>query len=283
MDAEWTASALFSPSKARVQQAQAKDWAAVEAWISKKYGSRIPPFERNEDTLQALLALANLNENADEQRSQVERIEKAALASLTRKQGGLHEEALQMLQAELSHEAHLDTLAETVVALDCPSTNTQDVARHIILLNTTEFQLRQQLSQAEQQLANLKLESQRMHNLAKDLASTDFEAPTDVVDNTTEWVKTTKTLKAKVAEYDERLSASRPSSSSNALEHVDRKKLELEKQQQRLRDLEMELKAFQELPTDARLARAKLEEARRHLRQLTTRRNELFENLADSR
>lgn len=268
MDAEWTASALFSPSKARVQQAQAKDWAAVEAWISKKY-SRMPPFERNEDTLQALLTLANLNESADEQRNQVERIEKAALASLTRKQAGLHDEVLQVLQGELANETHIDTLAETTVALDCPSVNTQDVAREIVLLNSTEFETRHQLSRAEEQLANLKQESQRMHKLLKEVNSAEFQAPADVVDNTTEWARSSKTLRAKVAEYDERLSATRPPSSANGMERIKRKTTELEIQQERLRELEIELKAFQELPTDARSARATLEQARERLARLS--------------
>lgn len=79
-DTYWTASALFSPSKARQQQAQAKDWSFVDAWLQRRYGTKsVPAFERNEDTLQALLALATLNESADEQRNLVHRIHKAAL------------------------------------------------------------------------------------------------------------------------------------------------------------------------------------------------------------
>ncbi|GIZ47716.1 hypothetical protein CKM354_001080100 [Cercospora kikuchii] len=280
MDAEWTASALFSPSKARVQQAQAKDWAAVEAWLVKKYGSRVPPFERNEDTLQALLTLANLNESADEQRSQAERIEKAAHSSLTRKQGSLHDEIMQVLQAELANETQLDTLAEVAVALDCPHINVQEIAREIITLNTTEFEMKQQLARVQQQLTNMKQETKRMRTLLDELSGPDFEAPSDVVDNTTEWAKTSKTLKAKIAEYDERLSATRPPSSSTSLEHIFHKTNELEKQKIRLRELENELKEFRELPSDARSARNRLEEAREQLRQLTAKRDLLFENLA---
>ncbi|KAF2211929.1 hypothetical protein CERZMDRAFT_97849 [Cercospora zeae-maydis SCOH1-5] len=280
MDAEWTASALFSPSKARVQQAQAKDWAAVEAWLVKKYGSRVPPCERNEDTLQALLTLANLNESADEQRSQAERIEKAAHSSLTRKQGSLQDEIMQILQAELANETQLDTLAEIAIALDCPHINAQEIAREIVTLNTTEFEMKQQLARVQQQLANMKQETKRMRNVLAELSGAEFEAPSDVVDIAADWIRTTKTLKAKIAEYDERLSATRPPSSSTSLEHIYHKTTELESQKSRLRELENELKEFRELPSDARSARTRLEEAREQLRQLTTRRDQLFEDLA---
>ncbi len=80
MDSEsWTAGALFSPSKARHQQAQAKDWAYVETWLAKKYAPRaVPAFERNDDTLQALLMQANSNEAADLERDLIDRVEQNA-------------------------------------------------------------------------------------------------------------------------------------------------------------------------------------------------------------
>ncbi|KAK8162939.1 hypothetical protein BKA80DRAFT_302228 [Phyllosticta citrichinensis] len=60
--------ALFSPSKAAQQRAQAHDWQHVETWLSKLYpGQRLPAFERNEETLKALMAMAAANERADEE------------------------------------------------------------------------------------------------------------------------------------------------------------------------------------------------------------------------
>lgn len=80
------ASALFSPSKARQQQAQAKDWDYVTTWLRKKYFPKpIPNFERNEETLQALLDLAAFNERADEEQELIERVEREALKELQRK------------------------------------------------------------------------------------------------------------------------------------------------------------------------------------------------------
>ena len=66
-----SAGALFSPSKARQQRALAQDWAHVDAWLSARYGGRIPSFERNEDTLKELLTLVAANEKADEEEEPV--------------------------------------------------------------------------------------------------------------------------------------------------------------------------------------------------------------------
>lgn len=38
-DADWAASALFSPSKARIAQAQARDWGFVDSWLAKRYST----------------------------------------------------------------------------------------------------------------------------------------------------------------------------------------------------------------------------------------------------
>ena len=83
---DWAATGLFSPSKARQQQAAAKDWSYVDGWLARKYHPKpVPRFERNDDTLQALLALAAFNEKADEEEELVERVEKAALEEMETK------------------------------------------------------------------------------------------------------------------------------------------------------------------------------------------------------
>ena len=80
--------ALFSPSKARQQQAQAKDWIFVDSWLSKRYHPKpVPSFERNEETLQALMTLVAFNERADEEQALVEKGERQALNELEEKVG----------------------------------------------------------------------------------------------------------------------------------------------------------------------------------------------------
>lgn len=82
-DASLLPTALFSPSKARQQRAQAQEWAHVDAWLASKHpGRNVPYFERNDDTLKTLLALAAANERADDEAALVEAVEREALREL---------------------------------------------------------------------------------------------------------------------------------------------------------------------------------------------------------
>lgn len=278
---EWTASALFSPSKARAQQAQAKDWNAVEGWLSRKYGYGMPAFERNEDTLQALLSLATFNEDADEQRGQVEKIQRTALQTLVKKQDGIVGEVLHSVLVESANDSSLVTLAELSVALDCPTANASALAQELVDLTSTEFEMVQQVRRTEAQLAALEAEQARVTQLLRQLKSDDFKAPADSVESTAEWARMAKQLKAKVSEYEERLSALQPASHSTGFDAVHRRLAEVNQQKAQLAALDAELKAFQDLPADARSAKASVEAARERLRKLTERRDRLFENLVD--
>jgi hypothetical protein len=78
--------ALFSPSKAAAQRAQAQDWHTIDVWLSSKYqGRSVPIFERNEETLATLLALVKVNEKADEERELIVGVWREGLAELSGK------------------------------------------------------------------------------------------------------------------------------------------------------------------------------------------------------
>ncbi|KAK4497200.1 hypothetical protein PRZ48_011650 [Zasmidium cellare] len=282
MDTDWTADALFSPSKARAVQARAKDWAVVDSWLSKRYGPRIPNFERNEETLQALLTLANLNESADEQRGQVERIEKTALQALSRPRGVINDEILHAMQVELANESHFDTLAEVIVSLDCPTSEATKVGKRVIDLTLDHFELKQRLQRTEDQLDGLKKEQAYIEGLLQELKGEAFQPPGDVTETTAEWTKSAKQLKAKIAEYEDRLSASRPISAAGGIQTVQQKVDDISRLRSQLASLETDLRAYQDLPTDSRAARRKLEEARGELRALTNKRDKLFESMAET-
>jgi HAUS augmin-like complex subunit 1 len=85
-DPQLLPTALFSPSKAAQQRAAAQDWQRVDVWLSSKFqGRTVPQFERNEDTLRALQALAAANEKADEERDLLWAVQKEALHELKTK------------------------------------------------------------------------------------------------------------------------------------------------------------------------------------------------------
>src|SRR3546814_5108209 len=62
--------ASFSPSVARIAASTTRDWADVDSWLASKLpAGRAPPsFERNSETLKALLSLSAHNEAADDER-----------------------------------------------------------------------------------------------------------------------------------------------------------------------------------------------------------------------
>ncbi|KAI6795586.1 hypothetical protein KC361_g4901 [Hortaea werneckii] len=276
---DWTATALFSPSKARAQQAQAKDWASVDAWLGKKYGKRIPTFERNEETLQALLSIATANEGADEQRSLIDKVEKQALHTSpkrTSEDEALYQELLESLDPQATE--YLDSLSGSFAALG--ASNILEAASKVCSLQDDQFTASEQIKRAESQYNNLRQEQCRLRNTLHELQNEEFTAPTDLPQQTSEWARNAKHLRAKLAEYDERLSAIRNASGvSSLLKDVSTKSREIQKQRMEFREREVELSAFDSLPSDPRAARADLDEARANLRRLTARRDALFEDM----
>ena len=282
-NADWTESALFSPSKARVQQAQAKDWASVDAWLSKKYASkRLPAFERNEDTLQALLTLAKLNDSVDEQRSHIDRVEKAALQAHSKRTPSTTNDINQTLSESLDDHGDLDALAKTMVSLDISKMDLPTTAVAIVDLTSRKFEADQQAHHTETQLTAIKAEHRRVADLLTGIQQDSFFPPPNLAEQTPEWIRSTKHLKAKIAEYDERLSTVRTvDPSSTNIETVAKLIEDLSSHKETLAALSIQLEAFQSLPSDARPARARLECARDELRTFLKQRDQLFEQLVD--
>lgn len=283
---DWTATALFSPSKARAQQAQAKDWSAVDAWLAKKYvpARRPPTLERNEETLQVLLTLATLNEGADEQRALVDRVHKAALQALNKGNVGQEgrDDDLKALFKQLDEDAALTSLAKTAVALDVPDVCIETLGIAIADVNAQSFEADQLLRRAEEQLRAIKTQRRKAEEQLNELKNDSFQTPGQLVEQTGDWVRSTKQLKAKIAEYDERLASTGTAERPKVkLEDISKQARNLSTQQSQLADLEMQLRAYQSLPSDAKAARRKLESARDELRALTKKRDGLFEKLAD--
>ena len=282
----WTTTDLFSPSKARAQQAQAKDWAAVDAWLTKKYApARRPPiFERNEETLEALLTLATLNEAADEQRALVDRVQKAALQAFRNAvvEGGRSQADLRDFFRAMEGDEGLATLAKTVVALDVSDARTETLASAVADLTAQKFAAEQLIERADDQLRGLRAERSKADQQLRELKDGAFRPAEGLPEQTTEWVRSAKQLRAKIGEYDERLAAMNATPAPRVkIEDVKRQSDELAAQQSQLKDLEVQMEAFQSLPTDAKAARAKLESAREELRKLTKERDGLFEQLVD--
>ncbi|GAB7352098.1 hypothetical protein MBLNU459_g2598t1 [Dothideomycetes sp. NU459] len=308
------ASALFSPSKARQQQAQAKDWDFVTSWLRKQYFPKpIPGLERNEETLQALLTLAAFNERADEEQGLVERVEKEALKEMEAQvDSPLDDSIYQALSSNLSpsQRVALDSQAHASILLAALSADATALAQRTIRLTTTSFEQRQQLARIADLQSSLIAEHRRLALLLTSLQpnpSPDAEAevdahadvyardtaavrgtalaapPADLPQKTAEWTRNTKTMRSKLREYDERLASmgAAPAGPDTSIEVVAARKAELDALETRLARLEDELRWFGDVPADAGRAREVLEDSRRGLRGLIEERDRLFEGLVE--
>ncbi|KAK6952679.1 hypothetical protein Daesc_004970 [Daldinia eschscholtzii] len=104
--------AIFSPSVARAAASTAKDWSYIDTWLRSIYSnssgsssrSRPPSFERNPETLKALLALAAANEAADDHREQLFRVEQAALDEIRAVEKDREDRRQQQQQKQQQHQ-----------------------------------------------------------------------------------------------------------------------------------------------------------------------------------
>jgi len=94
-DSIWSPAKVFSPTVAKQASLLLKDWAHVDQFLTTRFAPNpVPKFERNPDTLKALLALASANESADEEKTLERRVKEKALAELKKRDAAVEEAGL---------------------------------------------------------------------------------------------------------------------------------------------------------------------------------------------
>ncbi|CZS92572.1 hypothetical protein WAI453_006688 [Rhynchosporium graminicola] len=280
-------SAIFSPSVARLQQAAAKDWNYIDAWLSTKFaGKNPPPYERNHDILKALLALAALNDTADEERDLIARVEARALEDLQAKEDAdSHTELLHSLEDNLTKvgQTSLDTLAAMSVVLNQPVPTIERLGRGIVDLQVTAYDLEQVSERVSVLEAHLMNELDNINALIKDLQSDEYQPSSDLMKQTIDYQRRAKALSAKLPEQRDRMGSTATGSGPSKITIQD-VKLEEDKfkaMMETVKDLEAKVKSYHGLPQDIDLARLELEGLRLELRGLTLQRDSMFEGLVE--
>lgn len=283
-------SALFSPSKARHQESLARDWVFIDAWLARKYRV-VPSFERNEQTLQALLALASASDSADETQQLRWEVEKAALGELRERekvvreglQGEIIEAVGEVLGATRGGGAALDALAGGFVAVDVDAEDgVGELGGKVVELTNRRFELEEEVRRVEALMGGLRAEQARTEALLDGLRDEGFQVSTELPQQILEWQRNSKHLKAKIAEYDERLGGAKTSGNAGArFKEIESLGADIAEQKKRLAEVDLELEIYQDLPTDVRGAQRKLDEARKELAELTMKRDQLFEGLSN--
>lgn len=279
-------SAIFSPSVARQQLAAAKDWNYIDSWLSTKFSGKTPPFERNNDTLKALLALAALNESADEERDLLARVEAKALKDLQASaDSDPNVEIINELQEALTREGEssLDALSSLSVLFNQPVADTESLGRRIIDLQVTSYNLDQASDRIAVLERNLSTELDRINSLIRDLESDAYQCPPNLVKQTTEYQRKTKALAAQLPELKDRVASLSAATGlpGTTVEDVKAEEDKFKEMLAKVNAIEAKVKIYHGLPQDTDLARLELESLRVELRDLTRQRDSMFEGLVE--
>lgn len=293
--------AIFSPSVARLAATTAKDWSYVDAWLASKYKGRSPPpFERNPDTLKALLALAGLNETADENRDLVARVAADALKELQdaaderrlRESHGakidlidFKEDFYGALEDSLTKDgkASLDAMASSAVQLGMALPEPAQIGQAMLHLQARDFDLEQAAARVGIMQRYIDLEAARLSGLLEEVSGNEYRPPADLARQNLDMQRKAKAMAKKLPEIKDKVSSlARAVGVPNPT--IEQVRLEEETYLELLelkRSLDQKLNEFEGLPPDTEEARSHLDTMRRELRNVTDRRDAVFENLVE--
>jgi HAUS augmin-like complex subunit 1 len=280
-------SAIFSPSVARQQLATAKDWNYIDGWLTTKFnGKSAPPFERNNDTLKALLALAALNETADEDCELISKVEAKSLQELQRKEAtDADGEFLKALEDHLTREGHtsLDALSSAGVALKQPFGETERLAQKIVDLQITSFNLEQASDRVAILHGHLTKELEQITALVEELGGDAYRPSSELPKQTLEYQRKTKVLAAKLPDLKNRIASltAATGGSEPTIEDVKVEENKFKELVATVKELEAQVKSYHGLPHDTDLARLEVEGLRVELKKLTRQRDSMFEGLVE--
>ena len=280
-------STIFSPTLARQALATTKDWNYIDAWLSRHFAPGSPPaFERNADTLRALLALAAVNESVDEENDLLSKADARCLSELRRDvELDARGDLLRSLESNLSTDGKkgLDALSETAAALNLPFGDTEQMATRIMNLHSTAFSLEQISARIDVLIDHLQRELELGTSFLQELDSDKYQSPPNLGKQTMEFQRKTKLLTAKLPELRERIStlAACEGTTRPTVQDIGAEEKEFRSIEVLVKDLEGQLKSYHGLPHDTDLARLELETLRAELTALKKERDGMFEGLVE--
>ncbi|KAH6606302.1 hmg box-containing [Trichoderma cornu-damae] len=216
--------AIFSPSVARIAASTARDWSYVDVWLASKspaWKTSLPSFERNQDTLKALLALASLNEAADDQRRLLARVDATALQGLT----AAHDKAesgvapsgialtkgalLDAIEQSLPKEGASALNALTAVASEAAtaSPDPDHLGSLMLRLQGTIYGAEQTAARVDAFERQLQREAEAAEELLHALQSECYKPPSDLAKQNLDVQRRIKTVSAQLPDLHDRVSA----------------------------------------------------------------------------
>ncbi|KAI2634504.1 hypothetical protein GGS21DRAFT_105671 [Xylaria nigripes] len=296
--------AIYSPSIVRAAASTAKDWAYVDAWLQKHLPANLPTFERNPQTLEALLALVSANEEADEERDRLARLEAAALDEIRfaeqekhsrRHQAGdqppLHgdlqaEDLLEAIDAGLTKEGRtaLDAMADVSMALTMAEPTPALLAHRFVDLQGRLHETDNLLHRVSMLEAHLDAETLRLATFLCELRlGAPYQLPADLDKENAERERVHKAASAALPALRRAVESLEKKVGIPPLtvEEVRRDEAAYLDLLAKKKELDARVKAFAGLPPDVDAARAELEALRERLRDATEKRDANFEMLVE--
>lgn len=280
--------ALFSPSKAAAQRASQQEWNQVDQWLSTKHqGRSVPPFERNDETLKAMLALVAANERADEERELLWSVQREAMSEATAQQAR-DSSMVALIESGLDARGKvaLEALADVAVKLDIPQVDIYAMAEKLNEHTQTSQVLAQQMLHLSQLQKTLENELVSLRAYLQDLRSPAFQPPLSLQRQTLEWNRNTKQLKAKLTEYSDRLASLQSNNPDTSLANVQG----LVKKEERCVQLEEEIsllsakiEAYKGLPKDRMLAIQQVKSTELEVSKLKGELDAMFARMVDQK
>lgn len=281
---------LLSPTKARRDAAEARDWAYVSSWLAKKYSPHpVPKFERNGETLRTLLELAAVNEAADREADLVHKAEEEELRTyenIFQTYEGPHRYVVEALQGGLDARGSkaLHDLAEAGVILGTLSTDPVMMGQRIMELSHERFEMNERLRRVNDLQSQLirDVESMRL-DLESIESQVDEVAQEDMEQRTAQLNRETKQFSTKLEQYTERIaSLEKFAIVSPSIAEVKEQEQRVKKGQAKVKALDRQFAEFHGLPPDLEIAKIAFQRAQGELQGLTRRRDELFEGMVEA-
>jgi HAUS augmin-like complex subunit 1 len=282
-------SPLLSPTKARRDAAEAKDWADVSSWLATKYSPQpVPRFERNGETLRALLELIAVNEAADREVGLIQRAEEEELRRVEeadRSDVGPCRDMLGALEVSLNERgaSALNDLAEASLLLGTLSPDPGVMGERIMELSKEKFEREQQFRRISDLQGQLEHEIETMKtNTEKIRSQVDEVAQEDMQQRTAQLNRETKQFTTKKVEYSERIAAlERYTIESPNLSGLKIQEQLVKQAQARVKVLERQISEFHSLPPDLEAARGEYQRAVGELQDLRRRRDGSFQVMVE--
>ncbi|OAR03102.1 hypothetical protein LLEC1_03449 [Akanthomyces lecanii] len=288
---------MFSPSVARMAATQVKDWLFVDSWLAAQFpGRQPPPFERNADTLRALLALITFTDTTSEEAHLIVRVDRDALSELPLNVGSarvtapatpsaMRHSLLHIVEQELPKEGRiaLDSMSSMALSTQVSLPEPEQLGAAVIDTQSAIFEAEQMASRAESLGRNIHSEIVHANNVLKTMQAEVCSVTEGLGKRDLELQRTVEAMTAQVPEFERRVALLKSSAalSDFTVHDILREEDDFIALLENKKELENRISVFRGLPSNPDLAREELNAYRRELQSITSQRDVVFRGLVE--